>query len=293
MTNVNQVLGDFYDALVRVRYPGVATIELSNLEATVLNKNQRNELLHWLLIQSLRSIDSTTIEPQSDNNSLVQWYSQIGICNDKEALLGECTIENQLPTIVKLTEFIMNILGVNGQAKVIPQEAENIINYYLKNEVNIIPSFVKLTTKLTPSEARKYVKSVNERVKEQKIPDSPANINREVLENSVDGKINENAHDTTATIISKFCETFEDINQWKKPNNKKSTDVKTGSFDDCIENINKNFSDLIKTLNNKHEVENQIIPTSLNTEDSQLDRAIKDVVVRMEELNKVRDHDHD
>lgn len=68
VTNINQVLTDFYDALVRVRYPGVATVELKSLEATVLNKHQRNELLHWLLIQSLRSIDSTTVEPQSDSS---------------------------------------------------------------------------------------------------------------------------------------------------------------------------------------------------------------------------------
>lgn len=65
--NLNKVINDFYDALVKVRYPGVATIEPGNLEKTVLDKNLRNQLLHWLLVESLKSIDSSANEPQADD----------------------------------------------------------------------------------------------------------------------------------------------------------------------------------------------------------------------------------
>lgn len=90
---------------------------------------------------------------------------------------GKCSIQDQLPTIVKLTGFIMNILGTNGETKIIPEAADKIIDYYLNNQVNIIPSSLKIT-KLSHNEARRYIKNINERVKEQKTCDAPDNVKK-------------------------------------------------------------------------------------------------------------------
>lgn len=69
VANINEVVNGLYEALVRVRYPGVTNIERTDLENSLLAQNDRNKLLHWLLVQSLRAISSTTDEPRADDGT--------------------------------------------------------------------------------------------------------------------------------------------------------------------------------------------------------------------------------
>lgn len=68
INNINDVITNLYEALVLVRYPGIAQIDLSNFQNTVLAENNRKQLLHWLLVQSINVVDSTLKIPAADES---------------------------------------------------------------------------------------------------------------------------------------------------------------------------------------------------------------------------------
>ncbi|XP_011314260.1 uncharacterized protein [Fopius arisanus] len=291
MANINEVINGLYEALVKVRYPGVTNIECGDLENTLLAQNDRNKLLHWLLVQSLRAISSTADEPKADDESLVKWYIQLGICDNKAALLGQCPIKDQLDTLIRLTRFVMNVLGVNGEKKVIPEEAENILDRYLNTEINLIPSSCKLTTKLGYNEAKRYMKKLSESVKEHAPPSTFASIDKTDNPQDLEGKtdqLDEQTLSASAETVEKFCAAFQDIDKWVKLP-EESRDTSTELIDNYIENIHSNFSTLNETLQNKNEILKAVIPTGLDTGTYPLDQIIQDTVIGLEELQKVTD----
>ncbi|XP_015108508.1 uncharacterized protein LOC107035550 isoform X2 [Diachasma alloeum] len=290
MANINEVINGLYEALVKVRYPGVTNIERGDLENTLLAQNDRNKLLHWLLVQSLRAISSTADEPKADNESLVKWYVQLGICDNKAALLGQCPIKDQLDTLIRLTRFVMNVLGVNGEKKVIPGEAENILDRYLNTEINLIPTSCKLTTKLGYNEAKRYMKKLSESVKEQ-VPPSTFASTGDNTQDAVEGRTDqsdEQALSASAETVEKFCAAFQDIDKWTKVP-EESTENPTKLMDNYIDSIHNNFSTLNEALQNKNGILAAVIPTGLDVGTYPLDQIIQDTVIGLEELQKVTD----
>ncbi|XP_015108507.1 uncharacterized protein LOC107035550 isoform X1 [Diachasma alloeum] len=290
VANINEVINGLYEALVKVRYPGVTNIERGDLENTLLAQNDRNKLLHWLLVQSLRAISSTADEPKADNESLVKWYVQLGICDNKAALLGQCPIKDQLDTLIRLTRFVMNVLGVNGEKKVIPGEAENILDRYLNTEINLIPTSCKLTTKLGYNEAKRYMKKLSESVKEQ-VPPSTFASTGDNTQDAVEGRTDqsdEQALSASAETVEKFCAAFQDIDKWTKVP-EESTENPTKLMDNYIDSIHNNFSTLNEALQNKNGILAAVIPTGLDVGTYPLDQIIQDTVIGLEELQKVTD----
>ncbi|XP_063983755.1 uncharacterized protein LOC135165894 isoform X2 [Diachasmimorpha longicaudata] len=291
MANINGVINGLYEALVKVRYPGVTNIEYGDLENTLLAQNDRNKLLQWLLVQSLRAISSTADEPKADNESLVKWYVQLGICDNKAALLGQCPIKDQLDTLIRLTRFIMNVLGVNGEKKVIPDSAENILDRYLNTEINLIPTTCKLTTKFGYNEAKRYMKKLSESIKEKPHSFFVSTDHKDDVQDVVKARAEQSDEEAllvSAETVEKFCAAFQDIDKWTKvaeESTKKSTEL----MDNYIETIHNNFSTLNETLQNKNGIFTAVIPTGLDVGTYPLDQIFQDTVVGLEELQKAID----
>lgn len=54
----NKVITLLYDALVLVRYPGIAQVDIQNFKTCILSENNRFLLLRWLYIQGINKINN-------------------------------------------------------------------------------------------------------------------------------------------------------------------------------------------------------------------------------------------
>ncbi|XP_043260953.1 uncharacterized protein LOC122402324 [Colletes gigas] len=108
MDDVKEVMSDIYNTLVQIRYPKITTATVENVETTILSGKNRISLLSWVLAEkspeiavTLQNLGGTALK-----DKLLQYYSGIGICTDKELLMGNCALKEQLPTLKLLLEFI-------------------------------------------------------------------------------------------------------------------------------------------------------------------------------------------
>lgn len=111
MNDADDVMTNIYNTLVQLRYPHIANTESKDVEATVLRGENRVCLLSWLLTEKssfittqLRKLRDVALEDQ-----LVEYYSKLGICNNKDLLLGKCTLKEQLPILRLLLDFIRKV----------------------------------------------------------------------------------------------------------------------------------------------------------------------------------------
>lgn len=51
MSNIEELMTDFYNILVQIRYPKITTASIKNLELTILGGENRLSLLSWLLAE--------------------------------------------------------------------------------------------------------------------------------------------------------------------------------------------------------------------------------------------------
>ncbi|KAK0175300.1 hypothetical protein PV327_009060 [Microctonus hyperodae] len=293
INNINDVITNLYEALVLVRYPGIAQIDLSNFQNTVLAENNRKQLLHWLLVQSINIVDSTLNIPSADETLLVEWYSQFGVCIDKNALLCQCPLTEQLDTLVNLTEFIMNVLGTDdNNPPDVSDLDQDLLQNYIQNKINLFPSSHNLSIRnLTHRETQQYIKSKNQGLKDQE-----NNIHNG---SNVDGVENSSVSKNTAKIkdlkvnqplnsavLEEFCEVFRSVDTRNKSECETSEkDLK--SVDNCIESIDTKFTTFNKTLCCKTELSNAVIPTDLNIGSSPLNQVIQEIVIGFENLSQL------
>ncbi|KAK0166035.1 hypothetical protein PV328_004492 [Microctonus aethiopoides] len=298
INNINDVITNLYEALVLVRYPGIALIDLSNFQNTVLAENNRKQLLHWLLVQSINVVDSTLKIPTADETLLVEWYSQFGVCINKNALLCQCPLTEQLDTLVNLTEFIMNVLGADdNNSPDVSDLDQDILQNYIQNKIDISPSSHNLSIRnLSYRETQQYIKSKN-----QDLKDEENNIHNG---SNVDGVENSSVSKNTAVIkdlkvnlpsnsavFEEFCEVFRSIDTRNKSECENSKE-NLKSVDNCIESIDAKFTTFNKTLRCKNELSNAVIPTDLNIESSPLNQVIQEIVIGFENLSQLNNaHD--
>ncbi|XP_034937095.1 uncharacterized protein [Chelonus insularis] len=162
MNNINEVISNLYEALVLIRYPGIAQVDISNLESTVA-KNNRIPMLHWLASHSLSIGDPNSNPPSDDETSIVQWYTELGVCTNREALLGECSLKDQLDTLVRLTHFVMNGFDQSQEPLDSPWD---IAIKYCNSSTNIIPAASKYTGNLKYKAVEEFMERVEQNIKE-------------------------------------------------------------------------------------------------------------------------------
>lgn len=86
MTAHEGIMKELYEMLLQLRYPGIAQITLNDIENTVLGSENRLFLLSWLLTQC-SLVPPEEFSGNSDEDKYVKWYTNIGVCNNADALL--------------------------------------------------------------------------------------------------------------------------------------------------------------------------------------------------------------
>ncbi|XP_054016737.1 uncharacterized protein LOC128897080 [Hylaeus anthracinus] len=289
MDDTKEIMSDIYNTLVQIRYPKITTAIGEDVQATVLSGENRITLLSWLLTEKSPKVANTleNLKGAALEAKLSKYYSEIGICTNRNIVLGKCTLREQLPFLRLLLEFIKCVHVAepsNNEDNVLYKSVEDMIqDCILENpgdESKLIRSESLLDLNL--KEYTTNLKSnSNYEIKKGEC------VGNETMEKE-DDKGDEKENDINLLFNAereKFIEAFSTIESWpmfKEINEKNQKNTMT-SMDDDIKDICSNFSTLTQFLQTKEEIYNANIPKQLSQINTPLNKIIKDVVVDIEE----------
>ena len=285
MDDTEETMSDIYNTLVQIRYPKITTATVKDVESTILKGQNRISLLSWLLCEQSSLIAATLekLKGPALEAKLLQHYSEIGICDNKDLLLGNCTLREQLPTLKLLLDFMKCMFIEPSNAERPSREAvEEIVKMCLKEDSDILMSDTE--SKLSYSESLRYFDDLEKCVLDCAEKDEhPAEHEAQMIEDQKG--INEDDPDLLFdTETKKFIEAFSDIGSWPMPNVRNANNS-SHSMDDDIESICSNFSSLTKFLQAREEILNATIPKGLNRMTTPLTEIVEDTVIRSEEVS--------
>ncbi|XP_051167005.1 uncharacterized protein LOC127285180 [Leptopilina boulardi] len=292
--NNEKVMMDIYNALVQLQYPKITLINSKDIETQILSGDNRICLLSWLLQQNskislplLNKLKGEALEEE-----LFKYYSQIGICRDKEQLLGKCSFRNQQSTLKLLLLFIKNI---NTNQKLEDKSNDTSVNdtlqSYFERDVNILPNDFSLNTKLTQVETKKYIEEIRKNVKDietknfdtknKSFKNIPETLNEEKLKFLPDIK-----SDKCQISLKNFTKSFKNLDtDSKEPQNSWS---KTSNMNEMIDNININFSTIQQAINCKEKIAQLSVPKGLRKLDSPLTETVDESVFWLQRVSNAQ-----
>ncbi|XP_029176641.1 uncharacterized protein LOC114944766 [Nylanderia fulva] len=288
MNNANNILTNIYDTLICLRYPYITTVESKDLEATILSGKNRICLLSWLLTEKSPSINENLkkLKDVALEDQLFEYYSDIGICNNKDILLGKCSLKEQLPTLGLLLDFMTEVhlkspISINETEETF----EDIFKLYI-NDVNQISSpSVKPTVSYT--EAIKYFKQIETEVSSNDCEDIKTNLAEDPCVETEYGLINDEQNTQFKKEIEKFIETFQTMSCWPVQTRNFDKDISDSICSD-IKSICSDFNTLKKVLQAKDEIFNiKDLTKELPKTATPLTKVIEDIVICNEALENL------
>ncbi|XP_076663711.1 uncharacterized protein LOC143366477 [Andrena cerasifolii] len=294
MDDSEETMSDIYNTLVQIRYPEITTATVKNVELTILKGQNRISLLSWLLCEKSSSTAATLekLKGPALEAKLLQHYSEIGICVNKDLLLGNCTLQKQLPTLKLLLDF-MKCMYIQPSAQHISKEAvDDILQMCIKEDSDIMTSDTE--PKLSYSESLQYFDNLEKYVLEHQESNSTHYAEKDEHDAEHEARmiedrkgINEDDRNLLFNAeTKKFIEAFSNIGSWPMPNVRNANNS-LHSMDDDIKSICSNFSSLTKFLQAREGILNATIPKGLDRMTTPLTEIVEDNVIRSEELSNV------
>lgn len=284
MNDMNDVMISIYDTLIHLRYPHITNAESKDLEATILNGENRICLLSWLLTEKSPSINAH-LEKLKDvalEDQLFEYYSQIGICNNKNILLGKCSLKEQLPTLRLLLDFMKEVymkplVNINDIEKTFVDITKLCID-----DINQIPS-LSVKPKLSYAESIKYFEENKIEVSDNDCEDIKTILAEDSHAKTDDTPINDEQNALFEKEKEKFIEAFQTISSWPVQIGNLDKDI-SNSICSNIKSICSDFYTLKKILRAKDEICNIKNLATLPKTATPLNKVIEDIVVCNEEL---------
>ncbi|XP_014478359.1 PREDICTED: uncharacterized protein LOC106746340 [Dinoponera quadriceps] len=286
MSNVHDVMASIYDVLSQLRYPHISNVESKDVGATVLSGENRVCLLSWLLTEKssliadrLRKLKDAALEDQ-----LFEYYTQIGICNNKDVLLGKCSMKEQLPTLRLLLDFTRKVhmeFPVNANEE--EESIMDIVKMYTDG-VDQTPCRSILKSKLNYAEASKYFEESEKELSDSNCADTKSNMSNDTYMEVNDRLVSREEEDALFNKEEeKFIEAFQTVSSWPfQSRNLDQTVVDSISSD--IKKICSNFFTLKKILRAKDEISNMDLTKRLPKTITPLNATIEDIIIYNEEL---------
>lgn len=290
----DKVMMDIYNALVLLQYPRITLINSKDIETQILGGDNRICLLSWLLQQNpkysfplLNKLKGEALEEE-----LFKYYSQIGICRDKEQLLGKCSLRNQQSTLKLLLLFIKNINKDERQEDETNDVSVNdtLQNYFEKN-VNILPDDFSLITKLTQSETSKYIEETRRNVEEiQKQNSVSKNISfqntAEILHEEKLNFVPDIKNDVMKINLEEFAKCFKDLDTVSKDT--PTTRSEISNMNKIINGMNLNFSTIRQAINCKEKIAQLTVPTGVRTLNTPLTETVDESVFWLQRVSNAQ-----
>lgn len=313
MSNIEELMTDFYNILVQIRYPKITTASIKNLELTILGGENRLSLLSWLLAEKspatavkLQKLKGTALEEE-----LLTSYSEIGICSNKKLLLGNCSLEKQIPTLRLLLDFIKCIFIESSEIKYdIKKSTDDILNVYTIEDSNTFT--YNIEPQLNYSESIEYFdnlqKCLNEHQelssicksenKEYLMEHDPCEVicnwnitEKGMIFNETDENKENNKIDQDLLFNEekkKFIETFSSIESCNSIFDAKTVTNNIHSMDADINDIYTNFSSLTQFLQARKEILETNIPKEIKKSNTPLSEIIENTVRNTEEAINIK-----
>ncbi|GAB1868884.1 hypothetical protein CAJAP_09963 [Camponotus japonicus] len=284
MNDTNDVMISIYDTLIHLRYPHITNAESKDLEKTILSGENRICLLSWLLTEKSSSIN-VHLEKLKDvalEDQLFEYYSQIGICNNKNILLGKCSLKEQLPTLRLLLDFMREVhmkplANINDIEKTFVDITKLCID-----DINQIPS-LSVKPKISYAESIKYFKENETDVSNNDCEDIKTILAEHSHVETDDKPINDEQNALFEKEKEKFIEAFQTISSWPVQTGNLNKDISDSICSD-IKSICSDFYTLKKILRAKDEICNMKNLAILPKTTTPLNKVIEDIVVHNEEL---------
>ncbi|XP_029040116.2 uncharacterized protein LOC114874721 isoform X1 [Osmia bicornis bicornis] len=288
MNNTEELMSDIYNTLVKIRYPKITTTVAQNVYSMILSGESRISLLSWILTEKSPEIAIKLQKLKGDilEAELFKCYSEIGICTDKNLLLGNCKLEDELSTLRLLLDFIKCMFIESPDIEYEEKESiDDILNVYINEDLSALTSIVK--SKLSYSEALEYFDNLQKQLDES----SSCKLEKEHLEeHPTEIKREENNEEEQTSIFNtekeNFIEAFSNIGSWPMLKTK-STRSNLYSMDADIENIYSNFSSLTQFLQAKEEICNASIPKEISKINTSLSEIVEETAIATEEILNV------
>ncbi|XP_076667965.1 uncharacterized protein LOC143368784 [Andrena cerasifolii] len=294
MDDTEETISDIYNTLVQIRYPKITTATVKNVELTILKGQNRISLLSWLLCEQSSSIAATLqkLKGPTLEAKLLQYYSEIGICVNKNLLLGNCTLQEQLPTLKLLLDFMKCMFIQPSNAQHISRKAvDDVLQMCIKEDLDTMAS--DAGSEFSYSESLQYFDNLEKYVLEHQESNSThcaekdehaAEDEAQMTEDRKDINEENDPHLLFNTETKKFIETFSNIGSWPTPNVINANNS-LPSMDDDIKSICSNFSSLTKFLQAREGILNATIPKGLDRMTTPLTEIVEDTLIRSEELS--------
>lgn len=290
MDQKKQILRDIYDILVQIRYPNITTATVVNIEKTILEGVNRISLLSWLLTESDEKIaaELQKLKGPDLEAKLVQYYSNIGLCKDKDVLLGNCKLEEQLSTLNLLLEFIKVMLVESSNDENVKVESIDDILQIL----NYDSSGAKLSVtdpKLDYSKSLKYFDDIQKVLDDHQNLSSYSESDKEQSMEEIESSLEEEKEamsedDRNAMLTSEETKFLEAFSLDSLPVAKEKSINALYSMDLDIKDLYTNFSSLTQFLRAKHEISDITIPDGIEKMTTPLTKVIEDILISTEAI---------
>lgn len=284
MNDADDVMTSIYDILLHLRYPHITNAESKDLEATILSGENRVCLLSWLLTEKspaivahLEKLKNAALEDQ-----LFEYYSQIGICSNKDVLLGKCSLKEQLPTLRLLLDFMRKVYAKPIASTNETEELTDIIKLCVDADQTSSLSVVK--PKISYAEAIKYFEKSERETLNNDCEEIRTNLPDGLPDVETDDRlINEEQDELFDKEKEKFVEAFHTVSSWPMKVRNLDKDV-SDSICSNIKSICSDFSSLKKILQAKEEISNVKLAKELPKTVAPLNAIIEDIVICNEEF---------
>lgn len=286
MNDADDVMTSIYDTLLHLRYPHITNAESRDLEVTILSGENRISLLSWLLTKKSSSIVAhlEKLKNAALEDQLFEYYSQIGICNNKDILLGKCSLKEQLPTLRLLLDFMKKVyVEPFASTKETLTDITDIIKLCVDDDQT---SLSAVKPKISYVEAIKYFEESEKEVLNNDCEKIKTNLPEDLHTETDNRLVNEEQDALFDKEKEKFMEAFHTVSSW--PVKVRNLDKDTSdSICSNIKSICSDFSSLKRVLRAKEEISNVKLAKGLPKTAAPLNAIIEDIVIYNEELENL------
>ncbi|XP_011168736.1 uncharacterized protein LOC105202059 isoform X1 [Solenopsis invicta] len=289
MNDSDDVMTSIYNTLLHLRYPHITNTESKDLEATILSGENRVCLLSWLLTEKSPSlgINLEKLKNAALEDQLFEYYSQIGICNNKNVLLGKCSFKEQLPVLRLLLDFMKKVY-----MEPLPSTSEteetltDIIKLCIDDAEQASSSLAVIKPKISYAEANKYIEESEKEMLNNDCEEIRINLSEDLHVETDNRLVNEEQDALFDKEKERFVEAFHTVSSW--PVKVRSLDKNiSDSICSNIKTICSDFSSLKKVLQAKEEISHVKLAKELPKTATPLNAIIEDIVIYNEELENL------
>ncbi|XP_014601638.1 PREDICTED: uncharacterized protein LOC106785559 [Polistes canadensis] len=284
---MDTIMLEMYDVLFKLRYPEITKAKPDNIGSTILSGENRIHLLSWLLTEKLPtlSIELGKLQGPVLEDKLAKYYSQLGICVDKDILLGNCTLEKQFSTLARLLKFIKKIHADSNDVST-NKEEQTVANLLKMHFAEDTDNLNNASLKMSYSEAVKYFEEL--RILDEPNEFDKTSIGEELSEFNENGEEANNTEEQKNFILrmEKLTDTYNSISSCFV-SAEKDENPAVNCMDEYFKTMQSDFEIFKQILHFKNEIPTLALPKTpekINLNKQSFNSIIEDIMISTDDI---------